>query len=86
MLNPEEVMVSLKALWFSMSLRDGPALWEKGPGVMALDSTDWVGRRKTPPTTPAWSGVGAWLPAVIQAAPGLGALPWLRELGRGAPL
>lgn len=57
MLNPEEVMVSLKALWFSMSLRDGPALWEKGPGVMmALDSTDWVGRRKTPPSPPLGLG------------------------------
>lgn len=69
-------MGSVQLLWFPIFPRDWPELWGEGPGeLMASDNPDRVRRSNTPSAPPPWSWEGAWLPAVIQASPDLGALP-----------
>ena len=51
------------------------ALGERPGELMASDNPDRVWRSNTPSAPPPWSWEGAWLPAVIQASPDLGALP-----------
>lgn len=78
---------SLQGLWLSLFLRDWPVLWGEGPGEpIALDSPDWVRRSNTSFAPPPWSWEGAWLPAVIQAPPDLGALPLTEGWREGASL
>lgn len=77
--------MSLQARWLSICSRDRRPLRAEGPAGGSLDNPDWVNRSSTPPAPPPWSWEGAWLPAVIQTPPDLGALPpGLREPRRGA--